>query len=138
MLLPQLGDDLGASAGALGAVVSVAALGFAAPLILVGRVSDRVGARRLLLFGVVLFAVSATVCAVADDFSVLLVGPALQGIASACCFTTSLAVIDVIFDADRRGSRSVCGARPAGSAARSARSSRADSPRRGRGAASSP
>ena len=49
-----------------------------------------------------LFAASATLCAVAGDFSVLLVGRALQGIASACCFTTSLAVIDVIFDSDRR------------------------------------
>ena len=102
VLLPQIGHDLGTSSESIGAIVSVAALAFAAPLILVGRVADRVGARRLLLVGVVLFAASATVCAVADSFGVLLVGRALQGVASACAFTTSLAVIDAMFPADRR------------------------------------
>ncbi|MFN8025139.1 MAG: MFS transporter [Acidimicrobiia bacterium] len=102
VLLPQIGHDLGVSAATAGAIVTVASLAFAAPLLLVGRVADRVGPRPLLLSGVVGFAVASFLCAISTNFAVMMAGRSLQGVASACCFTTSLAAIDALFERDRQ------------------------------------
>jgi MFS family permease len=101
VLLPQIASDLGVSAAAAGAVVTISSVSFAAPLLLVGRAADRFGARPLLLWGVALFWMGSAVCAFTDSFTLMLAGRSLQGIASACCFTTSLATIDAIFDRRR-------------------------------------
>jgi MFS family permease len=97
VLLPSIGSDLGVSAATAAAIVTCASLAFAAPLLLIGRIADRVGARPVLLIGVVGFALASALCAVSDTFALMMVGRALQGVASACCFTTSLAAIDAMF-----------------------------------------
>lgn len=102
VLLPQIASDLGVSASSAGAIVTVASVAFAAPLLLVGRAADRFGARPLLLWGVGLFWVGSAVCAFTNSFELMLAGRCLQGVASACCFTTSLATIDAIFDSRRQ------------------------------------
>jgi DHA2 family multidrug resistance protein-like MFS transporter len=100
VLLPTIGHDLGVTPAVAGAIVSVASLAFAAPLLLIGRVADRVGARPVLLIGVVGFAIASALCAWSETFAVMMLGRSLQGIASACCFTTSLAAIDALFEGD--------------------------------------
>ena len=97
VLLPQIGHDLGVSAATAGAIVTVASLAFAAPLLLIGRIADRIGPRPLLLGGVIGFAVASFLCAITDTFALMMAGRALQGVASACCFTTSLAAINALF-----------------------------------------
>lgn len=101
VLLPTIGKDLGVSVASMSAVVTVSSLAFAAPLVLIGRIADRVGARPLLLGGVVGFAIASAICATTDSYALLLVGRGLQGVASACCFATSLAAIDAVFDKAR-------------------------------------
>jgi MFS family permease len=100
VLLPTIGSDLGVTPAVAGAIVSVASLAFAAPLLLIGRIADRVGARLVLLVGVVGFAVASALCAWSETFGVMMLGRSLQGVASACCFTTSLAAIDALFAGD--------------------------------------
>jgi DHA2 family multidrug resistance protein-like MFS transporter len=100
VLLPTIGHDLGVTPAVAGAIVSVASLAFAAPLLLIGRIADRVGARPVLLIGVVGFAVASALCAWSETFAMMMLGRSLQGIASACCFTTSLAAIDALFAGD--------------------------------------
>jgi MFS family permease len=102
VLLPTIGHDLGVSAAMAGAIVTVASLAFAAPLLLVGRVADRVGARPLLLGGVIGFALASFLCAITDTFALMMVGRAVQGVATACCFTTSLAAINALFAGPRQ------------------------------------
>jgi MFS family permease len=102
VLLSDIGSDLGVTATTAGAIVTVASVAFAAPLLLIGRAADRFGSRPLLLWGVALFWAASAVCAFAESFSLLMVGRTLQGVASACCLTTSLAVIDAIFDRRRQ------------------------------------
>lgn len=102
VLLPDIADSLHIDTLQSGAVITAAAIGCAAPLLFVGRLADRWGPRRLLLGGVVGFMVASAVCALAGSFAVLVAGRGLQGVASACCFTTSLAVIDGMFDEHRR------------------------------------
>src|SRR5262245_7104187 len=100
VLLPTIGADLGVTPDVAGAIVSVASLAFAAPLLLIGRISDRVGARPVLLIGVIGFAIASALCAWSETFPVMMLGRTLQGVASACCFTTSLAAIDALFEGD--------------------------------------
>jgi len=100
VLLPTIGADLNVTPAVAGAIVTVASLAFAAPLLLIGRVADRVGARPVLLIGVVGFAVASATCALSETFGVMMLGRSVQGIASACCFTTSLAAIDALFQGD--------------------------------------
>jgi DHA2 family methylenomycin A resistance protein-like MFS transporter len=100
VLLPSIGADLGVSAATAGAIVTCASLAFAAPLLLIGRVADRVGARPILLAGVVGFAIASGLCAVSETFALMIAGRALQGVSSACCFTTSLAAIDAMFEGE--------------------------------------
>jgi MFS family permease len=102
VLLPQIGHDLGVSAATAGAIVTCQSLAFAAPLLLIGKIADRFGARPLLLGGVVAFGIASFICASADTFTVMIAGRSLQGVASACCFTTSLAAIDALFAGDRQ------------------------------------
>ena len=102
VLLPQIGSDLGASADEVGSIVTVASITSCAPLLLVGRVATRVGSRRLLLFGIALLWIAAVICTFTESFSLMMFGRALEGLGAACCFTTSLAVIDYLFDSKRR------------------------------------
>lgn len=101
VLLPTIARDLDVSPLGIGAVITVASVAFAAPLVLIGRVATRIGPRLVLFVGVAAFGGSAAVCALADAYWVLLGGRVLQGVASACCFATSLAAIDAVFDTDR-------------------------------------
>lgn len=102
VLLPDLGADLGVSAATAGAIVTVASLAYAAPLLAVGRLAARLGARPLLLGGIAGFWVASAMCAFATSFPMLLAGRVLQGVASAFAMTTSLVAVDVIFDDRRR------------------------------------
>ena len=102
VLLSDIGHDLNVSTSSAGAIVTVASVAFAAPLLLIGRAADRFGSRPLLLWGVALFWLSSAICAFTGSFSLMMAGRTLQGIASACCFTTSLAAIDAIFDRRRQ------------------------------------
>ena len=102
VLLPDLASDLGVAAATAGAIVTVASLAYAAPLLAVGRLAARVGARPLLLGGVAGFWVASAICAFATTFPMLLAGRVLQGVASAFAMTTSLMAVDVIFDDRRR------------------------------------
>ncbi len=100
VLLPTIAGDLHVSAAASTAVVTVSSVAFAAPLILIGRWASRVGPRLVLLLGVGGFGVASAICAAAGSFPMLMSGRVLQGLASACCFATSLAAVDAVFDAD--------------------------------------
>jgi len=102
VLLGDIGSDLNVTTNTAGAMVTVASIAFAAPLLLIGRAADRFGSRPLLLWGVALFWVSSAVCAFTGSFELMMAGRILQGIASACCFTTSLAAINAIFDRKRQ------------------------------------
>lgn len=101
VLLPTIGEDLHVDALATSSVVTVASVAFAAPLILIGRIATRFGPRMVLFVGVAAFGVSSFICAVAGDYWILMGGRVLQGIATACCFATSIAAIDAVFDARR-------------------------------------
>ena len=100
--LPDIGNDLDASSGAVGWVLNAFALGAAGPLLVSGRIADRFGRRRLLLAGVALFSVGTLLCAVAWTFEVLVVARALQGVATSLFMPASLSVVSTSATPERR------------------------------------
>lgn len=101
-VLPSVQRELDVPAGTIGWLVSTTSLTMAATLILVGRVAPRAGNRRLVLLGACLFGVASLACALAPTFWVLVAARVGQGLGGVLMFTTSLAVINSVFDDHRR------------------------------------
>ncbi|WP_042356056.1 MFS transporter [Bacillus rubiinfantis] len=70
---------------------------------LAGRIADRVGRKRVILFGMVLFTLSEFAAALSPTFSFLLVARVVQGLSVACILPVSLAYIGVLFPPEKRG-----------------------------------
>lgn len=64
----------------------------------------KIGARRLFIFGMALFAVGSAVCGIAPNFAVLMLGRVLQALATGSMMPATFAVILLIFPKERRGS----------------------------------
>ena len=65
--LPSIGEAFGAGTTALQWTVNGFNLALIAPLVAFGRLGDLVGRRRLLLIGVVLFALGSAMCGLASE-----------------------------------------------------------------------
>lgn len=63
-------------------LISVYTIGIASFLIIIGRLADKYGRKRLLSYGVILFGVASLICALSSSIHLLIVGRFLQGVAS--------------------------------------------------------
>ena len=99
--LPAIGEALGAGTTALQWAVNGFNLALIAPLIAFGRLGDLVGRRRLLLVGVVLFALGSAMCGFATDMGMLIAGRCVQGLAVALFSTSPLSIVGDVFPEDR-------------------------------------
>ena len=100
--LPVLAEDLGVSTGVSAWAISLYALMLAVTTAVYGRVSDLVGIRRPLMFGVGLMSVGALAGAFAPSFDVLLAGRLLQGAGAAAIPTLGVAIISARYSGDVR------------------------------------
>ena len=91
--LPVLAQDMGVSTGVSAWVISLYALMLGVATAVYGRVSDLVGIRGPLLFGVGLMTTGAVIAALAPVFWVLLAGRILQGAGVAAIPTLGVAVV---------------------------------------------
>lgn len=101
--LPTFQTELGADATDIQWIVSAYNLAIAALLLRAGAFSDRVGHLKIFRLGLVTCAGASIVCAVAWEPSVLIVGRALQGFASALLVPSSLGLVNTVFPAHSRG-----------------------------------
>ncbi|HXQ58777.1 MAG TPA: DHA2 family efflux MFS transporter permease subunit [Acidimicrobiales bacterium] len=101
--LPAIGGDFHLSVSSLQWVVSAYLLTLAGLLLVGGSLGDRYGRRRVFLIGVVCFAATSLVCAVAPDAAVLIGGRALQGVGAALLTPGSLAILRASFVPDDQG-----------------------------------
>lgn len=101
--LPSIGARLGVDSAVLEWTINAYALAFAAPLVAVGRLGDIIGRRRVLLIGTLLFALASAGCGLAEEDWWLVTGRALQGLASAMIYATSLSIVSNAFPAEERG-----------------------------------
>lgn len=102
--LPIIGHELGATFGELQWVVNGYMLTLAAQVLMGGALGDRLGRRRVYLFGVAWFGVASLICALAQSPTQLVAARVLQGIGGALLTPGGLALINASFRREDRAS----------------------------------
>jgi DHA1 family bicyclomycin/chloramphenicol resistance-like MFS transporter len=100
--LAATGATLGASASHVGLTMSVFMLSLAIAPLVYGPISDRVGRKPVVVFGLVLFVIASLACAAAQSLPVLLLCRAIQGVGAASTATTFAIVRDLFDEASGR------------------------------------
>jgi EmrB/QacA subfamily drug resistance transporter len=100
--LPNISADLGLGRQLLTWVVSGYTLAFGGLLLLGGRAADLVGARRLVVGGLVLFTGASLLAGLAPTGWALLAGRVLQGLAAAFLSPSALSLVVRTFDGAER------------------------------------
>lgn len=93
----HIGQDFHAGFGELQWVLNAYTLTLASLILLGGSLGDRLGRRRVFLFGTVWFAVASLACALAPNVETLIAARAIQGIGGALMMPGSLAIISASF-----------------------------------------
>ncbi len=101
--LPNIQDKLQTDLTTVSWVLNAYNLVFAVLLVTMGRFADQYGRKRLFMIGMVLFSLGSLLCAVSPNIGFLIGARALQAIGSAALNPVSLAVITVVFPANKRG-----------------------------------
>jgi EmrB/QacA subfamily drug resistance transporter len=101
--LPTLGRDLDASAMQLGLVETTYALAAAVFLLIMGRLGDIHGRKRVFVNGLLVFSVFGALIAVATSVEAVIVLRFFQGIGGSMVMATSMAMIVGAFPAQERG-----------------------------------
>jgi EmrB/QacA subfamily drug resistance transporter len=95
--LPAIARDLGYSGQTLQSVISAYAVASAGFLLLGGRAADLLGARKVFVTGLALYAGASLAGGLAQSPEVLLVARAVQGLGGALVFPSTLALINTTF-----------------------------------------
>jgi EmrB/QacA subfamily drug resistance transporter len=101
--LADMQRDLGATVGDLQWIANSYMLCLGALLLLGGALGDRIGRRRVFLWGLVLFAITSVACALAEDALVLILARAVQGVGAALLVPNSLAILSAAHSREDRG-----------------------------------
>jgi EmrB/QacA subfamily drug resistance transporter len=99
--LPTISRDLHASTSALQWVVDGYTLSFAGLLLLGGNLGDRLGRRRVLQLGLVLFGLFSVGAALAQNTGELIAARALMGAGAALVYPATLAILNNVFTVPR-------------------------------------
>lgn len=101
--LPYIATDFSASAALLNWVASSTILAIAIFVLPSGKVADMVGRRKVLLWGVIILAISSLFCAIAQSITFLLIFRVIQGLGSALITTSVVALVSAAFPPNERG-----------------------------------
>jgi len=95
--LPTIQRALGFSTAGAEGVITAYGTAFAGALILGGRLADRLGHRRVFLTGMIAFAATSLMCALADAPATLILARAAQGLSAALLAPAALALLATTF-----------------------------------------
>lgn len=101
--LKTLQEDLGATQSELAWSINSYTLVFAGLLFTFGLLGDRLGRRRMLVVGLILFGVASAVSAYAGSPEQLIVARAFMGLGAAAVMPSTLAIISNVFAPEERG-----------------------------------
>jgi len=101
--IPSIVDDLGITSTQVQWVQESYTLVFAALLLAFGALADRIGRRRLLAIGIVLFMLASVVAALAPTGDSLIAARVLQGVGGAIILPATLSVLNATFVGRERG-----------------------------------
>lgn len=100
---PDMARDFsGASLPSLSWVLNAYAIVFAALLVPAGRVADRIGRKRVFVYGLLLFAAASALCAISPTLEVLVAARVLQAAGGAMMLPTTLGLILPAFPVEQR------------------------------------
>ena len=100
--IPSIIESLDLTTTQVQWVQEVYTLVFAALLMVWGTMSDRIGRRRLLVIGLVVFTVASILCAFAPAGGWLIAARALQGVGGSMILPTTLALLNATFRGSER------------------------------------
>ncbi|MDI9915607.1 DHA2 family efflux MFS transporter permease subunit [Rhodococcus sp. IEGM 1379] len=100
--IPSIIDDLDISSTQVQWVQESYTLVFAALLLVFGTLADRVGRRKMLLIGVVIFALASVAAALAPTGELLIASRLIQGVGGAMVLPTTLSLINANFRGHER------------------------------------
>jgi EmrB/QacA subfamily drug resistance transporter len=100
--LPAIGRDFHSSLATLQWVVTAYTLTLAGLLLFAGALGDKIGRKRVFVWGVAWFAVASAACGIAPDAPVLIAARAVQGVGAAMLTPGSLAIIEASFAPEDR------------------------------------
>ena len=101
--LPAIGRDLGASTAGVQLTLSAFLLGFAVGQFVYGPVSDRVGRRPVLMFGLALFIAASVACTFAPSIETLVGARFLQALGASGPIVLGRAIVRDLYDGPRAG-----------------------------------
>jgi EmrB/QacA subfamily drug resistance transporter len=101
--LPTIRDQFAISADMTAWVATAFTLPFMVLMPVYGRLSDGVGKRRLILAGLLLFALGTMMTLLATNLSWIMIGRVIQGIGSAGIMPLSIAFVTAVFHPQERG-----------------------------------
>jgi DHA1 family bicyclomycin/chloramphenicol resistance-like MFS transporter len=101
--LPAIAADFGATTGQAQLTLSAFLLGFAAGQFFYGPVSDRVGRKPVLLFGLGLFTLASLVCALAPTIEVLVGARFVQALGASGPIVLGRAIVRDFYEGPRAG-----------------------------------
>lgn len=101
---PAIGRDLDADVNAVIWVTSAYLLAYAVPLLVTGRLGDRLGPKNVYLTGLAIFTLASLWCALTGSIEGLVVARVVQGLGASLMTPQTMAVITRTFPPQRRGS----------------------------------
>lgn len=101
--LPAIERDFGASATSLQWTVNSYLLAWTVFVLLGGKIGDRIGHKKIYIWGTIFFALFSVLCSLSTNVEFLVAARALQGIAGAVIVPAQSALISVHFPARARG-----------------------------------
>ncbi|WP_084247380.1 MFS transporter [Gordonia hydrophobica] len=100
---PQIMQALDADVNGIVWVTSAYLLTYAVPLLIAGRLGDKVGPKRVYQAGLLLFTAASVWCGFSTDIGELIAARAVQGLGAALITPQTMALITRIFPPERRG-----------------------------------
>ena len=101
--IPSMGSEFHSSASSIGWIVTGYILAAAVLSVPFGRMADLTGRKRILVIGILIFALCSGGAAFAPSMAVLLTLRVVQGIGAAMIFSTNTAVLISAFSPEKRG-----------------------------------
>src|SRR5947209_216444 len=101
--LPSIHRTLGGDIRTLQWTVNAYNMAFGAGIITAAALGDRLGRRRVYVFGLALFTVASAACALAPSTATLITFRAVQGLGAAIVMPLGLTLLTSAFPAERRG-----------------------------------
>jgi len=102
-LLPLIAMDRGTTPGHAGIIVTTYSLAAAAFALFVGPLSDRVGRKKILIFGLALFTIASFLTYHVSTFNALVILRALTGLAAGTLSTSALSFAGDYYPYEQRG-----------------------------------